>query len=228
MKKYPNIATHRFDNATFNIKYLLNLCKEHIAGKVLDVGAGCGSFTKIYSSFNISSITLTEVDKENFHNLRKNFKKKNIKIFNCKIKKIRNNFDTIMYFHVLEHIYDDFDELKEANKRLKPNGKLIIVVPAHSKIYGKLDKAVGHYRRYEEKFFRRKIFSLRRVNIKFVDSMGYFLYLLNNIFFSEEKIPSKFKIFIWDKIFIPISMLTDYFLKYKFGKCIVAVYQKNK
>jgi len=76
MKKYPSIATHRFDSATFNIKYLLYLCKKHITGKVLDVGAGCGSFTKIYSNFNISSITLTEVDKENFYNLKKNFKKK--------------------------------------------------------------------------------------------------------------------------------------------------------
>jgi len=228
MKKYPSTATHRFDSATFNIKYLLNLCKKHISGNVLDVGAGCGSFTKIYSSFNISSITLTEIDKENIYNLRKNFKKKKIKILNCKIKKIKNNFDTIMYFHVLEHIYNDFNELKEANKRLKPNGKLIIVVPAHPQIYGKLDKAVGHYRRYEKKFFKKKIFSLRRVNIKFVDSIGYILYLFNNIFFREEKFPSKYKIFIWDKIFIPISMITDYFLKYKFGKSIVAIYQKKQ
>jgi len=227
MKKYPGIATHRFDSATFNIKYLLYLCKKHITGKVLDVGAGCGSFTKIYSNFNISSITLTEVDKENFYNLKKNFKKKNVKVFNCKIKKIKDTFDTIMYFHVLEHIYDDFEELKEVNKRLKPNGKLIIVVPAHQKIYGKLDKEVGHYRRYEKQFFKKEIYSLRRVNIKFVDSIGYILYILNNIFFREEKFPSIYKIFIWDKIFIPISMLTDYFLKYKFGKCIVAIYQKK-
>jgi len=95
----------------------------------------------------------------------------------------------------LEQIYDDFEELKEVHKRLKPNGKLIIVVPAHQKIYGKLDKEVGHYRRYEKQFFKKEIYSLRRVNIKFVDSIGYILYLLNNIFFREEKFPSIYKIF---------------------------------
>ena len=35
--------------------------------------------------------------------------------------------------------------LEDAKKRLKVGGHLIIMVPAHQKIYGNLDKAVGKW-----------------------------------------------------------------------------------
>ena len=100
------------------------------------------------------------------------------------------------------------------------------MVPAHQKIYGNLDKAVGHYRRYEIEFFKRNFDLLEVVNIKFLDTMGYFLYFLNKVIFKKEIYPSKFKIFIWDKIFTPITIIVDFALRYKFGKCILAIYKK--
>ena len=60
---------------------------------------------------------------------------------------------TILYFHVLEHVENDLKEIEEA-KKLNKGGHLIIIVPAHQKIYGNLDKAVGHFRRYEKIFSR--------------------------------------------------------------------------
>jgi hypothetical protein len=100
------------------------------------------------------------------------------------------------------------------------------MAPAHQKIYSNLDKAVGHFRRYEVDFFKGDFKSLEIVNIKFLDSMGYFLYYLNKLFFKKEVYPSKFKIFIWDKVFTPISAITDFIFQYKFGKCILAIYKK--
>ena len=100
------------------------------------------------------------------------------------------------------------------------------MVPAHQKLYSELDRVIGHYRRYEIDFFKKKFNSLETCDVKFLDSMGYFLYYLNKIFFKKEVSPSKLKIFIWDKIFIPISFVTDFILRYKFGKCILAIYKK--
>ena len=101
------------------------------------------------------------------------------------------------------------------------------MVPAHQKIYSNLDKAVGHFRRYDFKFFKKNFKSLKTVNIKFLDSMGYFLYYLNKIFFKKEIYPSNLKIFIWDKFFTPLTMIVDFLSGYKFGKCILAIYKKN-
>jgi len=101
------------------------------------------------------------------------------------------------------------------------------MVPAHQKIYSNLDKAVGHFRRYEIDFFKKNFESLEQIDIKFLDTLGFFLYYLNKFTFKNEVFPSKFKIFIWDKIFTPITILVDFLFRYKFGKCILAIYKKS-
>ena len=100
------------------------------------------------------------------------------------------------------------------------------MVPAHQKIYSNLDRAVGHFRRYEIEFFNKNFKSLKKINVKFLDTMGYFLYLFNKFFFKKEVYPSKFKIFIWDKIFTPLTIIVDFIFRYRFGKCILVIYKK--
>jgi hypothetical protein len=56
--------------------------------------------------------------------------------------------------------------------------------------------------------------------------MGYFLYYINKIFFKNETYPSDFKIFIWDKLFTPITIFLDKLFFYKFGKNILFVLKK--
>lgn len=229
MDKYPEIVTERFDSADFHISYCLSFVKKYLKGNILEVGAGCGSFTKNYlNKIESNQITLTELDKKNITDLKERFKNyKNIEVICQDVDKIQKKFDTIMYLHVLEHIEDDNKEIKSAIDKLEIGGTLIFMVPAHQKIYSSLDKAVGHYRRYEGDFFKKKLFSLERINIKYLDAIGYFLYFLNKIFFKNETCPSKLKIFIWDKIFTPFTIIVDFLLGYKFGKCILVIYKKS-
>ena len=227
METYPKVVTERFDNANFHINYCLKFIKKYLKGDILEVGAGCGSFTKNYLNKSINSITLTELDKKNILDLKEKFKANaNIKILNKNIEDVSGKFDSIIYLHVLEHIKNDKKEILNATKRLNKNGFLVIMVPAHQKIYSNLDKAVGHFRRYEIEFFNKNFKSLEKINIKFLDTMGYFLYLFNKFFFKKEVYPSKFKIFIWDKIFTPLTIIVDFIFRYRFGKCILVIYKK--
>ncbi len=225
---YPEEVTETFDEANFHIKYCLSFIKKYLKGEILEVGAGCGSFTRNYFNKKITSLTLTEKDKKNILRLSKKYSdNKNINVLNNYVSEIEKKFDVILYLHVLEHIKEDEYEIRKAVEKLNDNGILIIMVPAHQSIYSNLDKNVGHHRRYDSTFFKRKIEKLSLINFKYLDSSGYFLYFLNRIFFKKEEYPSKFKIFIWDKIFTPISAIIDFILRYKVGKCILAVYKKN-
>ena len=58
MKSYPIEATEGFDEAKFHRKYCMSFIKKYIRGDVLEVGAGCGSFTGDYIN-NYLQITLT-------------------------------------------------------------------------------------------------------------------------------------------------------------------------
>ena len=105
----------------------------------------------------------------------------------------------------------------------------MILVPAHNKLYSNLDKDVGHYRRYEKSFFENLNLSNGEiVELKYMDCMGYFLYYMNKLIYKNETYPSGFKIFIWDKIFTPLTVLLDFITGYKFGKNILCVIQKNQ
>ena len=224
--KYPGAELDSFDKASIWRKYVFWNIKDFIKGLTLEVGAGIGSFTNNYKSL-ASKITLSEVDADNLDFIKKKFKKDNFNFTSDYTKNISTNFDTIMYLNVLEHIKEDDTEILNAFEKLNPNGCLIILVPAHNKLYSKFDKAVGHFRRYDINFFKNiKLQKSKLVKLCYLDSAGYFLYYLNKVFFKEEVYPSKIKILIWDKVFTPLTFFLDKILMYKFGKNILYVVKK--
>jgi len=223
--KYQGKELENFDLAKFWRKYIYLQIRLFLKNEILEVGAGIGSFTKNYKdSFN--KITLIEPDKYNFKQLKKNIKSKNITILNTSIKKTKKKFNCILYMNVMEHIKDHEKEINFAISKLYRNGFLIILVPAHQKLFTEFDKAVGHYRRYSMNFFKKKFKNSILEKLIFLDFFGYFLYSLNNLFLKKEVYPSKFKILIWDKIFTPITIIIDFLIGYKFGKNILCVYKK--
>ena len=225
--KYPGLELENFDKAHIWRKYIYYIIKKYINGNILEVGAGIGSFTKLYENQH-QNITLSESDKDFCDLLNDKFKNKNnIKITNQFIKEINQKFETIIYLNVLEHIEDDIAEVKMAYEKLEKNGHLIILVPAHQKIYSKFDKAVGHFRRYEINFFKDKLSMFNLIKLIQLDCCGYLLYHLNNLIFKKDVYPSKLKIFIWDKIFTPMTIVLDFLINYKFGKNILCIIKKD-
>lgn len=59
------------------------------------------------------------------------------------------HFDVIAAFDVLEHIADDRAAIAQWVRWLRPGGRLLLSVPAHSRRWNAGDEWAGHYRRYE-------------------------------------------------------------------------------
>jgi hypothetical protein len=64
--------------------------------------------------------------------------------------------DSIVLVNVLEHIAEDQAFLDDAHAALTP-GTLLLLVPALPRIYGSLDQAFGHYRRYTKTALASKL-----------------------------------------------------------------------
>lgn len=58
------------------------------------------------------------------------------------------HFDRITLLDVLEHVDDDSALLSSAVSRLKPDGQIIVSVPAWQMLYTEHDTQLGHLRRY--------------------------------------------------------------------------------
>lgn len=59
-------------------------------------------------------------------------------------------YDMILLMDVIEHIEDDKAFLMASLKSLKPQGIVVINVPASMSLYSKYDKVAGHIRRYDK------------------------------------------------------------------------------
>ncbi len=57
-------------------------------------------------------------------------------------------FDTVLFLNVLEHISRDDLALHHAHRLMSAGGHLLLYVPARPGLFGSLDAALGHCRRY--------------------------------------------------------------------------------
>jgi len=223
--KYDGYELEYFDSASNFRDYQLKLIKDYLSGDLAEVGPGRGEFVNYYKKY-LSSIKLIEPDKNLFNILKNKHKKKNIRIENNTIDKIKNKFNTIIYFDVLEHIKYDLKEVREAKKKLKKNGLLIFSVPAFQIFYNEFDKSVGHFKRYNKNDFKK--ISLK-TNLKiekmiYYDSIGLFLLIINKLFnFSNKNLKNNIK--IWNFL-IPFSKFVDFITFNKFGKSLLCILRK--
>jgi len=75
-------------------------------------------------------------------------------IAQCQFKD--NSFNAVTCLNVLEHVPNDAKALEEILRILKPNGILMMSVPASPHLYDLLDELHFHVRRYEVRDLRQK------------------------------------------------------------------------
>jgi len=67
-----------------------------------------------------------------------------------------HSLENICMLDVLEHIEHDEDFLKLIEKKISPEGKILITVPAYKFLWSKEDVEAGHFRRYTIKQLKKK------------------------------------------------------------------------
>jgi SAM-dependent methyltransferase len=85
-----------------------------------------------------------------------------VPIFNASIDQLPSeiqdgSYDGVALFDVLEHIEDDVRALQIVNRKLKPNGRIVLSVPAYMWLWGQHDVVNQHYRRYTSHELRKKL-----------------------------------------------------------------------
>jgi glycosyltransferase involved in cell wall biosynthesis len=108
--------------------------------------------------------------------------------------------DTIVCCNVLEHIEDDQGSLADFFRILQPNGRLILLVPALAKLYGTLDVALRHFRRYEkgevEEKLRKTGFAIE--SCRFLNKPGVFGWYVNGRILKRRVLPrGQLRAFSW-------------------------------
>jgi SAM-dependent methyltransferase len=64
------------------------------------------------------------------------------------------NFDLVTCLDVIEHTDDDIVSLRELRRVTRPQGRLVVTVPAHPRLWSRHDEMNGHRRRYTRRSLR--------------------------------------------------------------------------
>ncbi|MFM7140366.1 MAG: glycosyltransferase [Alphaproteobacteria bacterium] len=133
--------------------FLFETIRPMIGQRVLEVGAGTGTMTTFL--VDRDSVVATDYDAQYVHQLGHRFEQSpNVQVLRLDLEaevpeSIRDRrFDTIVCLNVLEHVADDRGAVARLASMLEPGGRLIVLVPAHPRLFGTMDEAVGHHRRY--------------------------------------------------------------------------------
>ena len=131
----------------FELIEQLNIKKD---SKILDIGCSGGHLIELLVANGFKNAY--GIDKSmNAINLCKKKLIKNVYVMNAAKTKFNNEeFDVIIASDILEHIKNDMPALKEWNRILNPNGKLILFVPSFKFLWSKHDEMNHHYRRYSK------------------------------------------------------------------------------
>ncbi|MFL5741797.1 MAG: class I SAM-dependent methyltransferase [Flavisolibacter sp.] len=226
---YPGSELETFESAINWKKYMAEKIRPFIKGDVMEIGAGLGSSSKILDQGEAHSWTLLEPDAGMYEHLKKNLSgfHAHTKVQQGTVKDVQQQFDTILYIDVLEHIEDDKTELELASNRLNAGGHLVVFSPAFHSLYSEFDRAIGHVRRYDKKKLKQiSPNNMKLILMRHLDSVGFFASMMNRLALHQEY-PTKNQIRFWDSKLVPVSRITDRFFSSWFGKTILAVWEKQ-
>jgi 16S rRNA A1518/A1519 N6-dimethyltransferase RsmA/KsgA/DIM1 with predicted DNA glycosylase/AP lyase activity len=179
---------------------------KHVSAPLLEVGAGIGNISKYL--LTKKPFCISEIDPRFIAILKKKFGRhrsvtiKTLDVTKRPIKNMQKKFASVVAVNMLEHIKDDKQALKNIRQMLKKNGNLVLLIPAKKKAYTRLDRELGHYRRYEKKEIIEKLISAGFTikNIYYFNFIGVFTWILRGLITNNNKQLSKSHIALFDKI----------------------------
>lgn len=222
-----------FANAKNWKNYWSGRIKPFLGGRVLDVGAGIGSTARLLCSSAVDKWVALEPDPflaSRIQALKVSGELPPI----CEIRtgmiadlQPGEEFDSILYIDVLEHILDDRAELDHASLHLANRGRIVVLSPAHQWLYTAFDKALGHYRRYNVGMLRDATPETLQLESSFyLDGAGLLASLGNRLILNSGH-PSERQIKFWDRMLVPISRALDPLTGHRLGKSIIGIWRKQ-
>ena len=141
----------------FRERLLLELLlSAHPGPKVLNVGAGQGSFTSLLEHEGFEVVT-TDVSEAAVAVCRRRVRGTVQLADMTDLPFADRSFDAVVAGEVLEHVEEDSEALSEAARVLRAGGVTAVSVPAHPEWFGASDRWAGHVRRYTRESLTRAI-----------------------------------------------------------------------
>ena len=158
----PDIL-HALSKAPRFNRWMGETIRPYLGERVLEIGAGIGNLTRVLIP-RVKCYVAADIDGEHLARLATRFQHRhNLHVRHCDLANPADfsdfaaSMDTVVCLNVLEHIEDDRQGLRNIHSALRKDGRAIVLVPHGQEIFGTLDVALGHYRRYSHQELKEKM-----------------------------------------------------------------------
>ncbi len=208
--------------------FLYDQIRPFLGREVVEVGAGVGNISRLL--LDRDRLVLTDYSAHYVNQLQQTYqgwefveaRRLDLLTPGPDAESLWGKFDTAVSFQVIEHIEDDLTALKNTFRLLKPGGRLLVMVPAHRWLYGAMDKALDHFRRYESSDLRDRLLEagFEVESMRFLNQVAVPGWWLNGKIFKQTIIPD-FQLWVFDKINFLVRLLARF--DFRFGLTLYAV-----
>jgi SAM-dependent methyltransferase len=165
-------SKHSTQFATHERKPFLYITRSYLNDRkrILDIGAGKGSFIQFLGRNDIYALDGNMVAVENLKKLTRNV----VQAILPDIPFTDNSFDSVHASHILEHLYpeDFFNTLKEINRVLKVGGVFVISSPL---LWDGFYKDISHIKPYHPEIFEKYLCAEREASSMAKSQIGGYL-----------------------------------------------------
>jgi glycosyltransferase involved in cell wall biosynthesis len=152
--QYGRGLLHSLTGTPQYLSWLTRVLRPHLGDRVLEIGAGLGNLTARLMARKLLYVA-GEAEPLYLHALRNRFlRTPNVTVCALDAENPADyapwtgQFDTALCINVLETAKDPDAVLASLRGCLAPGGTLLVLVPQGPGMYGSLDRALGHLRRY--------------------------------------------------------------------------------
>lgn len=207
---------------------LLDRFAPHIGAHAVEVGAGVGTFASLLlERSGVSEMTLIEPAENNFPLLQMRFASDSrVRVAHGYLAEHADSLaaDSLIMVNVAEHVSDDLALFRDAHRALRPGGKLLILVPALMPLYGTLDEAFGHFRRYTRAELDGRLAEagFHPLTIRYVNSAGIFAWFIAGRLLRQRTLHAR-GVRLYDRLVIPWLSRLERFWSPPFGQSLLAI-----
>jgi len=205
--------------------------RAHLGRRVLEVGAGIGTITREILP-GCELVIALEAEELYAGQLEKAFRgDSRVRTVHSRVEDTNwaqlatERLDSVLLSNVLEHIEDDAAAVRNFRTALPRGGKIVILVPALPFLFGTLDTAVGHYRRYMPASLRSVIENngFQVEHLEWMNLLGIPGWLFNGRVLRRRIIPAG-QLRIYDRI-TPLLARLESMVRLPVGMSLLAVAQ---
>lgn len=228
-----NVANHRTESTPY-YGWMAAALRPYLGRRVLELGAGPGFLARHFTDIEFYLATETWppflAELQAIAAAARNIQVARMDVADLHDRQqelLSHQFTSVLGTNLLEHIKDDIAALAAMASVIPAGSRVVQLVPAYRRLYGEVDRSIGHYRRYERAEIGAKMQAagLAVEKVRYFNAFGVAAWwLANSVLRVRNPTQGQFRLF---NALVPMCRVIETHVPAIVGLSVIAVGRKH-